>query len=226
MTFKEKVGHLIEAGFQMLYVATTERGRCEEELTTLARDLSMQLVTWDGVEGMSGGGDMKDPLEALMSLDPDNSDARKKPDALFVFRNLDVFFEEPAIRQVIQNLYYGQKLSNNDVKHPLIVLSAGVSIHPALQPCFTVAEFSLPSEGEIRAVFEAVTESIEVDSTRPGAVTECDAELAARAGQRPESPGPIGHHQNQRRSDCGNNREAGRRRPGPRPQALRAFWQS
>lgn len=191
LSFREKVEHFVESGFQAIYIATAERSRCEEELAVVAKKTGMKLVTWDAVSGFTvfdekgqieATGDSKDPIEALLSMDDDGEDPKwsKEEGVLFVLRNFHNFLSDPAVRQQFQNLYYGRKLSNKYYKRPIVILANAMDIHPEIAPCVTVVEFKLPTEAELLEVFKEVCDNIEVDESRPGAVATYDEEMQSR----------------------------------------------
>ncbi len=183
MTFQERITHLIESGFQAIYITTGERSRCEDELSKVAEKIRMEFITWDSVNGFSENGECKDPLEALQSM-TESENAWSRRNILFVMRNMHGYLSgEGAIRQSFQNLYYGRMFSNQEAKRPIIILAGSQEIHPEIQQCITMAEFSLPSETELTKVFTDVADSIEIDPNRPGAVATDDDELKARAIQ-------------------------------------------
>jgi hypothetical protein len=183
MTFKERIEHLIASGFQVLYINTGERSRCEEELKAVAEKMELDFVTWDGVAGFSSDNSCKDPLEALQSMDDEESDVWTDSNVLFVMRNLNTYLAEPTVRQAFQNLYYGRKFSNTEIVRPVIILANAMDIHPEISPCVTLAQFSLPGESELSKIFDTVKENLVIDSSRPGAVADCDDEMRSRAIQ-------------------------------------------
>lgn len=184
MNFSERVEHLIEAGFQALYIATAERGRCEDELAKVAENIGLEFITWDGVAGFSVKDDVKDPIEALLSLDGEQNPIWKgRNNILFVFRNLHVYLEDPGVRQAFQNLYYSRLLSNPDCKRPLVILSNTLQINAEIAPCISVVEFTLPDEKQLDTIFKEVEAGIEIDASRPGAVAKYNKEMQSRVVQ-------------------------------------------
>lgn len=186
MSFRERVEHLIEAGFQVLYIPTVERSRCEEELSVIAKNTKMDFITWDAVNGFSTDPTCKDPIEVLLSMDDDNKDSAKwkgKEGIMFIMRNLNLFLSDTVLKQQFQNLYYGRKFSNEYYKRPIIILSPELQIQSDVAPCITLVEFSLPSEKELTQVFTDVTTQIEFNSATPGTVTTYNEDLKADAVQ-------------------------------------------
>lgn len=184
MTFQDRIEHLIEAGFQVIYIPTSERSRCEDELQAVAKKLEIEFITWDAVNGFSTDQSCKDPLEALLSLDEEQDKKWEDvQDGIFVMRNLHIYLEDASIRQQFQNLYYGRKLSNKDHKRPIFIVANATQIQPEIQPCITMTEFTLPTEEQLGVVFDEVCSNIEVDPSRPGAIATCDDEMRARSVQ-------------------------------------------
>lgn len=192
MPFKERIEHFVESGFQAIYIATAERSRCEEELAIVAKNTKSLFVTWDGIAGFTrfsedgqieATGDCKDPLEAMLSMDEEESPLWKDKDVLFILRNFHIFLKDPAIRQQFQNLYFGRKMSNKVNRRPVIILSGILELEPEIAPCLTVAEFQLPTEAELGVVFSEVCDNIEVDESRPGAIATYDEEMQGRVIQ-------------------------------------------
>lgn len=186
LSFTERIEHFIEAGYQALYIPTPERSRCEEELGRIAEKLKMKFICFDGVNGFVGTTkettnlEIKDPLEALMSLDADSQNGnlwKNKGDIMFVMRNLHVFLEDPAVRQCFQNLYYGRKLNNLDYKHPIIIVSNVLQLNPEIATCVTVTSFGLPTEEQLAEVFDDLAADVKPDPTREGAVITYTPEL-------------------------------------------------
>src|SRR3974390_1942392 len=104
MSFKERIEHLIESGFQAIYIPTAERSRCEDELSLVAQKANMQFVTWDPISGFTKYNKNRaefteeciDPIEALKSMDEESKRWGDK-DVLFVMRTLLVFLIEPVV---------------------------------------------------------------------------------------------------------------------------------
>jgi hypothetical protein len=183
MSFNDRIGNLIESGFQIIFVPTTERSRCEAELERVSIKHDMEFMTWDAVSGLSTDAALKDPLEMLTALDEDVDGRFKNKDILFVLRNLHVFLEDPSVRQSVQNLYYGRKLSSASHRRPIVILSNVMQINDEISNCVTLAEFTLPTEPQLTAVFTDVTGNIEVDESRPGAIATYDEDHKKRIVQ-------------------------------------------
>lgn len=170
MTFHDKLQNYIEAGFQVLYIPTAERERVELEIENTAKQMKMKIVKWDAVNGFEeDNGSCKDPLEALLSMDDELPKFRNK-EIIFVMRNLHIFMEDPIIRQALQNLYYGRKLSNLNSKNVIIIISNILQINEEINQCVTVVDFALPDIKQLDEVFLRVSGNIQIDNKRQGAV--------------------------------------------------------
>lgn len=183
MTFKERIEHLVQAGFQAIYISTGERGRCESELELVGKKIKCPMITWDSVSGLSTDGNYKDPIDLLMSLDTRAGDGGTwgKTNCLLVLRNLHTYLEDPTVRQAFQNLYFSKCLCNEAYTRTVILLSPVQQIHTEIAQCVTVAEFSLPAEKELTEVFEDVTANMSVGSNgKSKAKTECDEDTKTR----------------------------------------------
>jgi ATP-dependent 26S proteasome regulatory subunit len=164
MTFQDRIVHLIKSGFQAIFIPTSERSRCEAELVDVANKLSFKFITWDSVTGFSGSnGFGKDPLEALLSMDEEADKRWKGKNILFIMRNLHTYLDDTAVRQALQNLYYTRQLANDSHKRPLVLISNSTQLNMEIQPCLTMAEFTLPSEKELGVVFDEICQCITIE---------------------------------------------------------------
>lgn len=175
ISFRDKVTHLLKSGFQVLYISTSERCRCEAALADIAKNMDMGCVTWDGVNGYSmvkQADPMKynDPLEALLTLDNKQESNKtvwgKLKNVMVVMRNLHGFLEDASVRQAFQNLYYSRALLTDDTHRPIIILANADQIHPEIAECVTVVDFDLPDEKELGNVFNDVTSMVVIDESR------------------------------------------------------------
>jgi len=164
------------AGYQCMYISTSEEARVETELTKVAKNLKMGVITWDSFEGFSldalkGDAKLRNPVHALEKLaDP----AAFQGNHLFVFRDLDDYFVDTNVRRRIKSLVESNRLVNKHHKRPLIVVSPKLSIHEKLRSCVSVLDFNLPGEQKLGRVVEFVRQSIESkDPTK----AQCDDEL-------------------------------------------------
>jgi SpoVK/Ycf46/Vps4 family AAA+-type ATPase len=189
--FQTTVEQHIRAGYQAMYVATSEEARAEEELARLAKDIGFQFVTWDVTDGFStlpeikGKMDYKAPPIALKLLLDDSlkdvTDKDKKiikhDKILFVFRDLDDFTHDHVVRRTIRSLTEHNKLVNKRLKWPIILLSPKLNIHEKLKTVMTVIDFKLPDDNRLTAAVDFVLGSIEKRQTPGSNPVGCSTEL-------------------------------------------------
>ena len=159
----------LRAGYQTLYVPTSEESRVEQEITKVAANLKMGVITWDCFEGFSleslrSQDKYKSPIAALEAL---ADDAMFQGNQVFVFRDLDDYFVDVNVRRRIRSLAEGNRLVNKRHKRPVIIVSPSLNVHPKLKASISVMEFNLPGEEKLRRTVEFVRQSIESrDPTR------------------------------------------------------------
>lgn len=170
--FALSVSEYVRAGYQALYVQTSEEVRVTRELLATAADFgNMSVITWDHFQGFvvqssdSAPGiampeeykKLLDPTLALRTLLP----GTKWPEnAFFVFRDLDDFFGVPAVRRALRELIETSQLVNQKMRHPLIVTSPASLIPAKLRACFTHVEFTLPNEQQLTKTFRWLQDSL------------------------------------------------------------------
>lgn len=191
--FRANFCEYVRAGYQALYVPTSEENRVEAEIVAgTSRDLSnagntTYIVAWDTFEGITplGATSLKnDQLKALagkcrsaeellrLLADP----AAKIPSqCVFILRDLDDSFNAmPTIRRGIRSLCEGNRLVNNNARHTVVIISPASDIHPKLRSAMTVVDFSLPNEQTLDEIFGFVQDGItSKDSTK----SQCSPDL-------------------------------------------------
>ena len=167
--FAGQLDEHLRAGYQTLYIPTSEESRVETEITKVAANLKMGVITWDCFEGFSleslrSQDKYKSPIAALEAL---ADDSMFQGHQVFVFRDLDDYFVDVNVRRRIRSLAEGNRLVNKRHKRPVIIVSPTLNIHPKLKASISVLEFNLPSEEKLRRTVEFVRQSIESrDPTR------------------------------------------------------------
>jgi ATPase family associated with various cellular activities (AAA) len=153
---KEKLIRYIRAGYAGLYLVSHEEQRVEAEFKAVADELKYNLFAWsvtagliDTKDGASRGA--QDPMEALGALNelPENS--------ITLLRDFHLFFDDPnpmLIRQ-LKDLIRRGKASLRTIA----VLGCRLKLPPELERDFTVIEFALPGEPELRQVLTGIVES-------------------------------------------------------------------
>lgn len=156
----------IRAGYQVMYIPTSEESRVEAEITAVTKVMNpvMHVVTWDCFEGFSKNSKLTDPkyrnpVVALETIADEQAFAGLG-NVLFVFRDLDDFMNDWNIRRRIRSLAEGNRLVNARIKHPMVILSPQLQIHPKLKASISVVEFALPSEANLLRQIEFVRQSI------------------------------------------------------------------
>ncbi len=154
--FFQTFSEYIRAGYQILFVHTTEEARAEHEINKFCRDHDRGMVTWDVAVGFSVPA-LKDEAKyrnIAIALDaitdekvfPVNKDTTN---IVFVFRDCDDFMAEPAVRRRLKSMTEGNMLVRDRHKRPLIIISSSLNIHPKLRASITVLEFDLPDDEQI-----------------------------------------------------------------------------
>jgi ATP-dependent 26S proteasome regulatory subunit len=153
---RERLTHYIRAGYAGLYLVSHEEQRVEAEIKAIATALSYRLFAWsvtaglmDTTDGSSRGA--QDPMEVFGALEalPENS--------ITLLRDFHLFFEETnplLVRQLKDQLRAGK------TKGKIIaILGCRLKLPPELERDFTVVDFALPCEPELRQVLAGILES-------------------------------------------------------------------
>lgn len=200
MDFRERIANLILAGFQTLYVPTTEENRCENELEIVGEEVAkveggkpddMPVVTWDSIAGFSWfpkkGANLQDPIEALLSLGSEVNERGDvtgpwgKRNAIFVFRDFHEFLKDPGVRRAFRNLVEKNKLNSPPYyRRPLIILSPVLTIPDGVKHCVTIAKFDPPSVERLTDIFLSIKAGVQGSNPKKA---ECPAELQDRIVQ-------------------------------------------
>lgn len=174
-SFRAIVGEYVRAGYQALFIPTTEEARVENELRELAKACNPPrgYISWDCIDGFSAPkAAAKDKkymncvmaLKAIVATKEDEDDEGDVPftgDAFFHFKDLTDFQGDPSVRRVIRSLCESNKLVNRQRKRTLIITSPSDKLHEHLKPCLTVVDFKLPNETMLWRVLEFVKRSVE-----------------------------------------------------------------
>lgn len=161
--FATSLNEHIRAGYQIMYVPTSEETRVELEIARVAKTLGREVVTWDCYEAFGGNvpglqkDEFKNPIKALDQL---TSDAIHG-DYIFVFRDLDNYMKDFQVERRLRSMAEGHMLVNPNRSRPLIIVSPLLSITPKLKPSISVIEFSLPDENKIKRQIDYIQKSVE-----------------------------------------------------------------
>lgn len=161
-TFRE---HL-RAGYQVLYVNTSEEARVEVEIGRAARRSKSDVITWDCASGfghdhLKNNQEYKDPIKALDAIvQPNLLPNDTNGHHVFVFRDLDDYLQDPRVRRRIKTYAETNGLVNSRFKRPLVILSALSQIPAKLRTAVTVLDFKLPDESQMLRKIEFVRASV------------------------------------------------------------------
>jgi AAA+ superfamily predicted ATPase len=163
---REKLIRYIRAGYAGLYLVSHEEQRVEAEFKAVAEALDYRLFAWsvtagliDTKDGASRGA--QEPMEALGAL------AQLPENSITLLRDFHVFFDDPnpvLIRQ-LKDQIRGGKTNGKTVA----VLGCRLKLPPELEREFTVVDFALPGEAELREVLSGILESTEKPQPGPDA---------------------------------------------------------
>lgn len=178
----------IRAGYQIMYVPTSEEMRVEKEIRAVAKGMkpSMSVATWDcfemfRVEDKNQSKKLEDmkyrsPIAALEAImDPDLFD----PKQIFIFRDLDDYMGDAQVRRRLRTMTESNRLVNSRHRRPLIILSPKLQIHEKLRTSMTVLDFSLPSEDQLKSQIEFIRRSIQSEDESKKTVSDDLRELLA-----------------------------------------------
>jgi SpoVK/Ycf46/Vps4 family AAA+-type ATPase len=161
----------IRAGYQCLYIPTSEESRLTAEITRVAKQLQYGVIYWDIIQGFTGNDALekdpkfkRNPLAPLEWLLDDKKQSEFNGSHVFIFRDLDDFTQDPSVRRALRTLVGENKLSNKRFKRPMVIVSPKLNIHEKLKSTISVLDFSLPDETKLTRTFEFVRSSIESKS--------------------------------------------------------------
>ncbi len=178
----------LRAGYQIMYVPTSEEARVETEISRVAKNLKSDVITWDCFEGFScehlkKEAKYKNPVFALEALVDETifpvGKAGEGGNHVFVFRDLDDYMTDSQIRRRLRSLAEGNRLVNRKYKRPLIILSPSMNIHTKLRASITIIDFALPGETKLKRQIEFVRQSIESKDPSRAVVSDELRELLA-----------------------------------------------
>lgn len=166
--FGQTVREYLDAGYQCLLIRTAEEARVVAEIAAVARADDYHVICWDRVNGFdclprARALPYRDPHVAtfVLSGQPFSTEIPALPNipprTIFVFYDLDDYFQDPAVRRSVQNLCAREELVNGTVRHPLIIISARGEIHPKLRSHIALLDFALPDDTAIREQIRGVT---------------------------------------------------------------------
>lgn len=95
MNFTQQIRHALQSSPPLLALSTSEEGRALAALEQALENRTIRI--WSCLDGF--GDQLSDPVQALC-------EARKSADTVFVFKDLQSHFEQPAVLRGLRELYY------------------------------------------------------------------------------------------------------------------------
>lgn len=157
----------LRAGYQILYVQTTEEHRAEVEITDVANRNDYAVLSWDGFEGFTPpplgmkADENKTYRSAIAALDyaANETGQLKDKQVLFVFRDLDDFMAEPLVRRRLKTFFEDARLVRDKFHHPILILSSRLLIHEKIKSAVAVLDFDLPGPEQLNNTVTYLYES-------------------------------------------------------------------
>jgi len=159
--FTQSLREHLAAGYQCLMIHTAEEARATAAIARLANDDHYVVIRWDVVNGFDclqrkTAIKYRDPKVALFALTGESYSADVPALAdlpervLFVFHDLDDYFNDPQVRRQLRNLCEAQLLVRQNVRRPLLITSPKADVPYTIRSNITVIDFPLPDEEDIR----------------------------------------------------------------------------
>lgn len=175
----------LKAGYQFLYIQSSEEARVESEIGRVAKRMGVPVTHWDIFEGFDNDAIPKDdkhknPVHALSLMADENafkSGSSKKN--IVIFRDLDDFLTDPHVRRRIRSLAEGNRLVNPKASRWIVIISPVLNIPQKLKSCITVLNFDLPDEVALRRQINFLKESISDPKKRAALNEDLEVTLAA-----------------------------------------------
>lgn len=169
MSIVKELSDHVRARYPILYVVTGEEDRALKSLSEIAKGTDKGLWVWSVSEGLidpkgnsvpdSDKKDMCSPLKALRYIN------RSQENAIFVFKDLHLFLEDPfpqyvtdplQVRRVLRDIAHSFKTSFKT----LVLLSPILRIPAELDKVISVFDFPLPTQEEITAILDNTIKDI------------------------------------------------------------------
>lgn len=164
MNFITAITSYINSGIQAIGINTTEEKRCLDDLNVVAKDLNLILITWDAIRGFSHmkAGGTKDPQEALELVIKKEFTSNECNDAIVVFLDFHVFFNNADICRTFRNIRADNKFNSEDQMRPVVFLSNDLKLPKNIVSEISLVDYSLPDETYMVKVLNYVKECIEL----------------------------------------------------------------
>lgn len=185
----------VRAGYSCLYIPTTEESRVETVITDVVSQLKWggsgnrkwKVITWDVGTGLSShpgpdGLKYRLPAAALDLLaEPEAFGADSRVPHICIFRDLDDYFNDQAVRRRVRGLCESGTLAKSGSQRLLVILSPSAEIHPKLRSHMSMLDFSLPGEAALGKIVDRLNHEL-VTAAREQRTTcvECTPELRSQ----------------------------------------------
>ena len=159
----------VRARYPILYLVSSEENRALENLSKVAEQTGKGFWVWSVSDGLinpqgkeimdNEGKPMCSPLKALRYIN------RSQEKALFVFKDLHLFLEDPfpqyvtdplQVRRVLRDIAISFRTSFKS----LIILSPILKIPTELEKDISVFDFPLPTQEEISAILDSTVQEV------------------------------------------------------------------
>lgn len=170
LDFQTTVQEYIKAGYQILFIQTTEEARVEHELRELAKRLNrgaatgMGYVCWDCRVGFSTlATDSPDAQLLKNAANAVEAVIAKEPfigNAIFHFKDLLAFQNDVNLRRMLRNISEGNLAVNRQWRRPIVITGVQEVIHDEVKPGLTSVDFKLPDDTAIQHIVDAVTQGL------------------------------------------------------------------
>lgn len=189
-TFEQLFEEHVRAGYQIIYIPTSEEARVEKIIKTVATQQSMGVVTWDTFDSFAAATpttklsipedklkDYRDPNAAMRLLGESTdkgstktAQVRLPSDTIYILRDMDDFFQAPPIRRALRSLFEGNRLVNDKQRRPVVIISPKLDIHPKLRSAVAIIDFSLPTEVQLGQSVDFLARSLAAKDPAKGAI--------------------------------------------------------
>lgn len=163
MSFLKNLEIVIRARYPLIYISSTEEERVETTINTCVQKLfnTCTIYSWDFINGYrttnakDNGIGTKNPLQALELIEKITSNTP----AIFILKDFDSFLNDVAINRKIKNLSKTLRVQPKNI----ILLSSKIKIPENLRDNFSLIEFQLPNQNEIKNELERLALSLKVE---------------------------------------------------------------
>jgi len=155
---------LIRARYPILYIVSWEEERVSETVAAVGRERGKKILVWSVERGLLPYGTpaqsekvseaTRDPLAALDTV------GRQAEPAIFVFKDLHPFLNDPVVVRKLRSLGYLLTKSHKT----LILLSPLLKLPPELEKSITVIDFDLPGRPELERLLNSMIEQVRTNT--------------------------------------------------------------